>query len=224
MGGPLQAVLFDLDGTVSDSAPGILASLAHAFRANRVPPLDEQTARSLLGPPFAQTFPALLGGDELVPAVIASYRAHYGAVGMYDTAPYPGIPELLAELVSSGVRLAVATSKLEEFAVPIVEHLGLAEHFVTVCGDVPGGGRGSKALVIAEALRRLGEPDPSGVLMVGDRRHDVEGAQAHGIRCAGAGWGYGDPGELAAAGAAPIFATPMALAGELRRALGVPAR
>jgi phosphoglycolate phosphatase len=224
MGGSLQVVLFDLDGTLSDSAPGILASLDNAFSANGLPPLDEPTARSLLGPPFAQTFPHILGGHDLVPQVIASYRAHYGAVGMYETAPYRGIPELLAELASNGIRMAVATSKLEEFAGPIVAHLGLADYFETLCGDLLGGGRGSKALVIAEALRRLGDPDPSGVLMVGDRRHDVEGARAVGIRCAGAGWGYGDPGELAAAGADPICATPAELADQLRRPLDATAR
>jgi phosphoglycolate phosphatase len=144
---------------------------------------------------------------------------------MFDAEVYAGVPAVLAGLRERGVVLAVATSKLEEFAVPIVEHLGLRDYFATVAGDIqvdgagPGqsGGRGSKALVIAEVLRRLGDPDPATVLMVGDRSHDVIGAQAHRLACAGAGWGYGQPGELAAAGADPICATPA----ELARYLGL---
>jgi phosphoglycolate phosphatase len=207
----LEVVLFDLDGTLSDSAPGILASLHHAFTSNGLPPLDDATARSLLGPPFSESFPRLLGGDERLPDVIASYREHYGRLGRFDATVYDGIPAVLAELQQRGVRMAVATSKLEQYAGPIVEHLGLAGQFETVCGDTVGSERGSKALVIAEALRRLGDPDPSAVLMVGDRRHDVDGARAHHIWCAGAGWGYGAPDELIEAGADPVCAQPAEL-------------
>jgi phosphoglycolate phosphatase len=208
-------VLFDLDGTLSDSAPGIIAALAHAFAVNGLPPLDEAVGRSMLGPPFAESFPALLGGEERVPEVIASYREHYGTGGMFNATVYAGIPELLGGLQHAGVRMAVATSKLEEYAVPVVEHLRLAGYFETVCGDLRDSSRGSKALVIAEVLRRIGDPDPAQVLMVGDRRHDVVGARAHGIRCAGAAWGYGPADELAQAGANPICATPGSLAAHL---------
>ena len=124
---------------------------------------------------------------------------------MYETRTYEGIPELLGELTDRGTRLAVATSKPEEMAVPIVEAMHLSGFFETVCGDTLAGERSSKALVITEALRRLGDPDPAGVLMIGDRSHDVIGAREHGIPCLGAGWGYGLPGELEEAGARAVY-------------------
>lgn len=207
---PLSVVLFDLDGTLSDSARSILASLRHAFASCGLPPLDPDVERTVLGPPFAEVLPPLLGGVS-VALVTAAYREHYHAGGMFDTTCYGGIPDVLAELRDRGVRMAIATSKPEHSAVPIVEHLGLAAFFETVGGDTPDGARGNKALVIGEVLRRLGDPEPSSVLMVGDRSHDVVGARAHGFACAGAGWGYGLPGELGDAGADPICATPAEL-------------
>jgi phosphoglycolate phosphatase len=204
-------VLFDLDGTLSDSAGSILTSLRHAFEHCGLPPLDPAVERTVLGPPFAEVLPPFLNGVP-VARVTAAYRAHYDAGGRLDTSCYSGIPDLLGELRERGVRMAIATSKPEHSAVPIVEHLGLREYFETVGGDTPDGSRGSKALVIADVLRRLGSPDPSTVLMVGDRSHDVLGARAHALACAGAGWGYGLPGELGDAGADPVLATPAELA------------
>lgn len=204
-------VLFDLDGTVSDSAPGILAALRHAFAVNGLPPMDPRTEQAILGPPFYESLPPLIGGDERLPAVIAAYREHYGNGGMFDTQAYDGIGDLLATLHARGDRLAVATSKPEDYAVPIVEHLGLADYFETIGGDELDGSLGTKALVIGKVLGRLGVSGGADVLMIGDRAHDVLGARAHGIDCLGAGWGYGLPGELAEAGARGIFAHPSEL-------------
>lgn len=199
-------VLFDLDGTVSDSEPGIVACLRLALAEHGAPPLGDAEARALLGPPFQDSLPPLVGADLVWP-VIEAYRGHYRAGGMYDTSLYPGVAELLTALRDAGTRLAVATSKAEDFAAPILARLGVDEHFEAITGDTLDGARASKALVIAEALRRLGNPAPQDVLMVGDRRADVVGAAAHGIRCAGAGWGYGGVGELAQAGAFDVFPT-----------------
>lgn len=212
-------VLFDLDGTLSDSAPGILGALRYAFAANGLPPLDATTERVLLGPPFYESLPPLIGGEEKLPAVIDAYREKYGAGGMFDASVYDGVREVLAMLYVSGVRLAVATSKPEYYARPIIEHLGLAEFFETVGGDELDGSLGTKALVIEKVLGRLGSPGPSDVMMIGDRAHDVVGAREHGIRCIGAGWGYGMPGELEKAGAEPVCAEPR----ELLAALGMAA-
>jgi phosphoglycolate phosphatase len=208
-------VLFDLDGTLSDSAPGILAALRHAFAVNDLAPLDPQTERTLLGPPFYESLPPLIGGPEKLSAVIAAYREHYGAGGMFDTTVYDGVREVLAAAHGAGLRLAVATSKPERFAVPIVEHLGLAEYFETVGGDELDGSLATKALVIGKVLGRLGRPAADELVMVGDREHDVFGARAHGIGCVGAAWGYGGPGELERAGARPICAAPPDLLGPL---------
>ena len=202
-----RIVLLDLDGTLSDSAPGILDSLRLAFDEFGLPWVDQDTARALLGPPFWHSLPPLVGADR-VDEVVASYRRHYWAGAMLRTTRYPGVAELLAGLAERGLRLAVATSKAEPQAVRIVEHLGLSDYFETICGDTLDGRRDSKALVVGEALRRLGGPDPAQVLMVGDRSHDVLGAAAHGIDCAGALWGYGSVTELTEAGALRLCERP----------------
>ena len=211
-------VLFDLDGTVSDSAAGILAALRHAFAANGIAPLDPATERALLGPPFYESLPPLVGADR-VPAVIASYREHY-ACTMYETAAFDGVPAVLEALRTAGRRLAVATSKPEPYAVPIVEHLGLSETFETIGGDELDGSLRTKALVIAKVLQRLGNPAPENVVMVGDRLHDVLGAREHGIDCIAVRWGYATPGELDDARPARIVDSPAALAAELGVTVG----
>jgi phosphoglycolate phosphatase len=212
-----ELVLFDLDGTLSDSAPGILSSLRYALAAHGLPMLDAATERDLLGPPFYESLPPLIGGEENLPAVIATYREKYGEGGMFDTAAYDGVREVLAVLHVARVRMAVATSKPEAYAIPIVEHLGLTEFFETIGGDELDGSLRTKALVIAKVLGRIGSPDKDSVVMVGDRAHDVLGAREHGITCIGAGWGYGMPGELLKAGADPICEAPE----ELLPALGL---
>lgn len=214
----IDTVLFDLDGTLSDSAPGILASLRASFAEAGLDWVDPDTARSLLGPPFWHSLPPLVGQGR-VEQVVTAYRRHYVEDGaMFDTSCYDGVAETLAALSRQGYRMAVATSKPEPHASRIVAHLGLDRYFTTVCGDTLDGGRDSKALVVGEALRRLGSPDPDTVLMVGDRSHDVLGAAAHGVDCAGALWGYGSAAELTAAGALRLCASPA----EVLRLLAVP--
>jgi phosphoglycolate phosphatase len=204
----IDTVLFDLDGTLSDSAPGILASLRASFAEAGLDWVDADTARSLLGPPFWHSLPPLVG-EERVEQVVTAYRRHYVEGGaMFDTTCYDGVAEVLDTLAGRGYRLAVATSKPEPHAGRIVAHLGLEPYFSTVGGDTLDGGRDSKALVVGEVLRRLGDPDPDTVLMVGDRSHDVLGAAAHGVHCAGALWGYGSAAELTAAGALRLCASP----------------
>jgi phosphoglycolate phosphatase len=211
-------VLFDLDGTLSDSAPGILAALRHAFDVHGIPPLDPVAERGLLGPPFYESLPPIVG-EQRLRSVIDAYRERYNTT-MYDTVVYPGMAEVLGALAADGRRLAVATSKPEYYAKPIVAHLGLLPYFETVGGDSADGSLPTKALVIEQVLRRLGEPDPVEVMMVGDRLHDVIGARAHGIDCVAVSWGYAVPGELDGARPAHVVDT----AAELGRVLGVDVR
>jgi phosphoglycolate phosphatase len=204
----IDTVLFDLDGTLSDSAPGILGALRASFAEAGLDWVDPDTARSLLGPPFWHSLPPLVGAHR-VAQVVASYRRHYVEDGaMFDTTRYEGVADTLQALTDRGYRLAVATSKPEPHAGRILAHLELTGFFETVCGDTLDGGRDSKALVVGEVLRRLGNPDPATVLMVGDRSHDVLGAAAHGLGCAGALWGYGSAAELTTAGALRLCAQP----------------
>jgi phosphoglycolate phosphatase len=202
-----QLVLFDLDGTLVDSVPGIWASIRVAVAEQGLPEPTTDQLRSMVGPPLWEGFAAAFGltGDDVERAVLA-YRAHYAAGAMFQSLVYPGIPELLAELRSAGATLAVATSKPAEFAARILTHVGLAGDFATVHGATFDGTVRHKEQVVAAAL--AAHPDGACPVLVGDRAQDVLGARVHGLPCIGAGWGPAPPGELVAAGAAVVAATP----------------
>lgn len=188
-GGTPQLVIFDLDGTLTDSAHGIVASFRHALNHIGAVVPDGDLAAHIVGPPMDDTFRAMQLGDRVEEA-IAAFRAEYGSRGWAMNTVFDGIPPLLADLRAAGVRLAVATSKLEPTARRILAHFGLEEHFEVVAGASGDGSRSSKTEVLGHALAQL-QPLPERVLMVGDRSHDVEGAAAHGIDTVVVGWGYG---------------------------------
>jgi phosphoglycolate phosphatase len=207
-----DTVLLDLDGTLVNSAPGILGSLRQAFAELDLPLPDGGLPRTLLGPPLYVSLPALVGGGR-APELLATYRRIYGERGLLQSAAFDGIDALLRELAAAGVTTAVATSKAEVYAERIVADRGWTDLFATVCGDTLDGRRPTKADVVGEALYRLGQPTTA--IMVGDRSHDVVGAREHGLDCLGAGWGYAAPGELEEAGAVAVYAE----VGDLRKAL-----
>jgi phosphoglycolate phosphatase len=202
-----RLVLFDLDGTLVDSSPGIFSSVRHAARELGLPAPTDAQLRAMVGPPLQDGFALVLGvpvGD--VGRAVAAYREHYAAGALLDVTVHDGIPELLAALGRGGAALAVATSKPEPFAVRVLEHAGLLPAFASVHGATLDGSVRHKDQVVAAALAaHPGGRDP---VLVGDRSHDVLGAAAHGLPCIGAGWGPAEPGELEAAGAAAIAATP----------------
>ena len=210
-----QHVLFDLDGTLTDPAAGITRSLAHALEAVGRPVADRSSLRALIGPPLVDAFAAMGMTDAEIDVAIAAYRERYTTVGLYENALIHGIDALVRDLHTAGVRLAIATSKPEPFAATILEHFGLLDHFAVVAGATLDHRRRHKDEVVLHALEHLGLPDVSGVVMVGDREHDVFGAAEHGIATIGVLWGYGSKDELARAGAAAIVAT----VDELRDAL-----
>jgi phosphoglycolate phosphatase len=211
-----ELVLFDLDGTLTDSASGVVASFRHALGEVGAPVPDGDLVSRIVGPPMHVTMRDLVG--DRADAAMVAYRADYTGRGWAMNAPYDGIPELLADLRAAGVRLAVATSKAEPTARRILEHFGLDGHFEVIAGATPDGARAAKADVVEHALTQLA-PLPQRVLMVGDRNHDVEGAGAHGIETVVVNWGYG---RADFADDHPI--TRVADVAELRRALGVPER
>ncbi|MDT5214305.1 MAG: phosphoglycolate phosphatase [Mycobacterium sp.] len=182
-------VIFDLDGTLTDSADGIVSSFRHALGEIGASVPEGDLSRKLVGPPMHHTLSAMGLGDRADEA-IAAYRADYATRGWAMNSLFDGIPDLLADLRAAGVRLAVATSKAEPTARRIIEHFGLDQHFEVIAGASLDGVRASKADVVAHALAQL-EPIPARVLMVGDRSHDVEGASAHGIDTVVVEWGYG---------------------------------
>lgn len=214
-------VIFDLDGTLTDSAQGIVASFRQALAAigADVPGPDDHAAlaRRVVGPPMHHTLQAMGLGDRADEAV-AAYRADYTSRGWAMNRVFDGIPELLADLDAAGVRLAVGTSKSEPTARRILEHFGLDHHFEVIAGASPDGTRATKSAVLAHALAQL-EPLPDDVLMVGDRSHDVEGAAQHGIDTVIVEWGYGadDFADLDAFSPLKHVGT----VGDLREVLGV---
>jgi phosphoglycolate phosphatase len=184
-----QLVIFDLDGTLTDSAQGIVSSFRHALGAVGAVVPDGDLAGRIVGPPMHHTLREMgLGKDA--DAAIAAYRADYTTRGWAINELFDGIPALLADLCAAGVRLAVATSKAEPTAQRILAHFGLDGHFEVIAGASIDGSRAVKADVVAHALAQL-QPLPDRVLMVGDRSHDVEGAAEHGIDTVVVGWGYG---------------------------------
>jgi len=209
-------VLFDLDGTLVDSTPGIWASIRVAAAELGLPEPTAGQLRSMVGPPLEEGFAGAFGlsGDDVDQAV-AAYRAHYTAGAMFDAAVYRGVPELLAGLRADGAVLAVATSKPEPFAVRILEHVGLLPQFASVHGATLDGAVRHKEQVVAAAL--AAHPDGVRPVLIGDRSHDVLGARVQGLPSIGAGWGPAPPGELAAAGAAAVAATPAEVPAALSR-------
>jgi phosphoglycolate phosphatase len=209
-----RLVLFDLDGTLVDSAPGIWASVRAATAAlGRAEPTAEQL-RAMVGPPLQDGFALVLGVPAAdVPHAVAAYRAHYAAGAVLDVTVHDGVPELLAELRSRGAVLAVATSKPEVFAVRVLEHTGLLPAFAGVHGATLDGAVRHKDQVVAAALSA--HPEGRRPVLVGDREHDVLGAAAHGLPCIGAGWGPAEDGELN--GAAVVVARPADVPGALAR-------
>ncbi|MGB8207077.1 MAG: HAD-IA family hydrolase [Mycobacterium sp.] len=212
-----QLVIFDLDGTLTDSADGIVSSFRHALDQIGAAVPEGDLASRIVGPPLHHTLSAM-GLGEHADAAIAAYRADYTTRGWAINSLFDGIGPLLADLRAAGIRLAVATSKAEPTARRILAHFGLDDHFEVVAGASVDGTRATKADVLAHALAQL-QPLPERVLMVGDRLHDVEGAAAHGLDAVVVGWGYGQA-DFADATAmnGPVHVATIA---ELRRALGV---
>jgi phosphoglycolate phosphatase len=210
-----QLVIFDLDGTLTDSALGIVSSFRHALGEIGAPIPDGDLAGRIVGPPMHLTLASMGLGDRADDA-IAAYRADYTTRGWSMNSVFDGIPALLDDLRAAGVRLAVATSKAEPTARRILEHFGLDGHFEVISGATIDGTRSSKADVLGHALAQLG-PLPDRVIMVGDRWHDVEGAAAHGIDTVVVERGYG-AGDFDGPGVGYRHVSSVA---DLREVLGV---
>ncbi|MCK1651881.1 HAD hydrolase-like protein [Bradyrhizobium sp. 149] len=207
----VRSVLLDLDGTLVDSRPGIVASCAAALRALGHHP--REVLDIAIGPPLEDILRTLLQtyGDDRVDEAVVAYRRHYGEGGLLGSEAYPGIRSALQALQGAGLRIYLATSKREVFARRILENLKLATYFDGIHGSVPGGTLDHKPELLAYVLS---ERDVSALhsLMVGDRRHDIVGARTVGMRSLGVLWGYGSRDELETAGADELVERPADLA------------
>lgn len=221
---PAPLVLLDLDGTLSDSAPGIFRAARAAFESMGLQAPTDDILRGFVGPPLTVSFGAFGVPAHRVVDAITAYRAEFEAGAMWQSEPFPGIAHQLQVLREAGCTLAVATSKPETLARRICARWGLDLMVDGVYGAPPDDVPSTKATVIAHALEELGAervPARDASVMVGDRHHDVDGAAAHGIRCLGAGWGYAEPGELD--GALATVPTVGELAGAVLSVVGRPA-
>jgi phosphoglycolate phosphatase len=211
----IRHVLLDLDGTLTDSRPGIVASYHAALRDLGHTPDPALDLTFVIGPPMGVVMPRVLAlyGDTRVEEAVAAYRRHYGETGLFNNAVYDGIPAAMDAMIAAGCTLYVATSKRRDFAVRILDHYGLSPKLQAIYGAVPGAGIDHKPELIAHLLAEQNIP-PGTALMVGDREYDVFGAKANAVRSIGVLWGYGGRAELEAAGADRLIAE----AGELNQA------
>jgi phosphoglycolate phosphatase len=214
-----DVVLFDLDGTLTDSGLGVGNGVLYALAQMGFPKPSDDELKKYLGPPLWTSFSDYAGMNESqIIEAVRLYREYYNETGAYENSVYSGIPELLARLVSDGKRLAVATSKVDYAAVNILQHFKMDHFFDVIAGsDETGELRGTKSLVIEHALAELRMCDGTSVVMIGDREHDILGAKEHGIPGIGVLYGYGDRPELESAGAVEIVSDVSELATALLR-------
>ncbi|MEO5534976.1 MAG: HAD hydrolase-like protein [Pseudolysinimonas sp.] len=209
---PYTAVLFDLDGTIVDSAPGITATLAYTMQQLRRPIPTPAELLAWVGPPIMDSFRDLghLDLEESLRA-LEIYRAKYLETGVFDAQVYPGVAEVLRTISEARIPLSLATSKPETPATLVLKHFGLEHYFDELAGASDDELRSAKADVVAEALRRLAADgaDLTRPVMVGDRIHDIHGAGEHDVPTIYVTWGYGALSETA--GAVAVVDTPAQL-------------
>jgi phosphoglycolate phosphatase len=198
-----------VDGCLLDSADGIVAGYQHALAAVGFPVPDEEVLRSDLGPPVGVILAGLGLDETLLEEAVRVYRQFYAETGMHQARVYPGVSELLDGLTERGIALATATMKLTPVAEAILERHGLGGRFAVVNGT--DATHHTKAETLTHALERLGDPDRTSVLMVGDRHSDIAAAQVCGVGSVAVTWGYGTVAELSATGADHLLDEPAAL-------------
>ncbi len=221
----IDYLFFDLDGTLTDSRPGIVASYRHAMAVlGREAPADAELTR-YVGPPLGECLAVLLqtGDAALVERAIAAYRSRFERVGMFENALYPGVDEAIAALARSGRDLFVVTAKPAPYARRILEHFGIAGFFRRVHGPQLGDRRHTKATLVRALLASTGIA-PDSAVMIGDRADDVVGARENGLGAVAVTWGYGCRDELEAAGADALVDSTAGLLDYIARAKGAGTR
>ncbi len=212
----MQAIFFDLDGTLTDPYEGVARSLAFAFDALGLPPLGEDDVRAMIGPPLQVALRERFADAALVDATVQRFRERYGTIGMFENVVYDGVPEMLAAL-RGRARLFVCTSKPQVYAQAILERFGIAGTFSAVYGSGLDGTRIDKRELLAHALASEGLVGADDLALIGDRHLDIAAARANGIRAWGAAWGYGGVAELHGAGADHLFHAPAEVASLIAR-------
>jgi phosphoglycolate phosphatase len=216
---PISNVLFDLDGTLTDPADGIVRCIQHSLTSLEIPcpPAEDLTCH--IGPPLREVFGSICNsGDEaLIERAVTVFRERFSTVGLFENTPYPEVVNMLQELQSNSFRLFVATSKPQVFAERILQHFSLADRFEVIHGNDLEGRLDDKAELVRELLVRS-SLDPAETIMVGDRKHDVIAAKKNGLFSVGVTYGYGSSEELIEAGVDCICHSPSEVATYIRSA------
>lgn len=203
-----KVALFDLDGTLIDPKVGITQAVQYALRKLSIEVTDLDDLVPFIGPPLSESFEAYYALDAAATArAIGYYREYFADSGIWENTLYPGMVGLLSRLREVGMRLAVATSKPTDFAEPILGKFGIRRYFEVVIGSHLDNTRSSKTDIIAAVLRQFPSIGRPGLVMVGDREHDVIGARNNGIDSVAVTYGYGSVQELSEAGATHLAHT-----------------
>ena len=197
-----KTVLFDLDGTITDSEPGIIACVQHALRQFGIEVEDPKTLRPFIGPPLRDSFRDYFQmTPEEAEQATEYYRQRYAPIGKFECSVYPGIPELLRRLHETGRTVILATSKPEGFAREILEHFDLLQYFDLIGGATLDGSRDTKEAVLQYILDSGRVPDRQDAVMIGDTKFDMIGAAAFSLPAVGVLYGFGSRQELEENGA-----------------------
>jgi len=191
-----RLLLFDLDGTLTESAPGIIQSVCYAFDRMGIHETDRDQLYSFIGPPLVESFQRYGLSDEKAWEAVQFYREYFADRGLFENDLYPGIASLLQDLGGRKYTLAIVTSKPQVYAEKILDHFRLSTYFDVVIGSSLDGTMMHKSDLIAHALQMYSDIKKENILMIGDRRYDVQGAHANGIDAAAVGYGYGSREEL----------------------------
>ena len=210
----IDAIFFDLDGTLTDPKVGITRCIQCALTELGVTPPDADALTWCIGPPLLDSFKVMLGNEASAATALTHYRARFAEVGLYENHLYDGVPEALHRLSGRGASLFVATSKPQVYAERIVEHFGLTMFFEGVFGPMLHGGRTSKTDLLGRALDETGVKAHAAI-MVGDRSHDMVAATVNGTCAVGVLYGFGSREELAGSGAQLLVSSPTELSGIL---------
>lgn len=200
-----RTILFDLDGTLTDSGEGIINCAILALKHFGCPIPTPEQMRTFVGPPLHESFIKYGVPADKADEAVAVFRSRYIPIGKYENKPYPGIHDLLKKLKEDGHTLYVATSKPETMANDVLEHFELAHYFDCICGASMDTSRSTKEAVIAYLIAQNGQSD--NMVMVGDTKFDVIGANEHGIPCIGVSWGYGKIDDMLSSGAIAVSNT-----------------
>lgn len=193
-----KVILFDLDGTLTESGEGITKSVQYALERIGKPEADLEKLKAFVGPPLTEMFMKYAQVDEeTAKKAVEIYRERYSVIGIFENAVYPGIEDMLAQLKKKGYILAVASSKPEVYVKKILDHFGLTQYFTEIGGSEMDGRRTNKTEVIEDVLCRLNmDKHREQVIMIGDKEHDVYGARKAGLECIAVSFGYGTKEEL----------------------------